>query len=87
MPHSLFLLLLYGEMLTPETDVMGQFLGPETDIMGKRYFMASTLLFTVFLSVLRKVNKTTHKVSLAHNVSFWAQKLTHKVSFWSQKLC
>ena len=26
-----------------------------------------------------------HKVSLAHNVSFWAQKLTHNISFWGQK--
>jgi hypothetical protein len=25
-------------------------------------------------------------VSLAHNVSFWAQKLTHYVRFWAQKL-
>ena len=25
-------------------------------------------------------------VSLAHNVSFWAQKLKHSVSFWAQKL-
>ena len=25
-------------------------------------------------------------VSLAHNVSFWAQKLTHSVSFWALKL-
>ena len=25
-----------------------------------------------------------HKVSLAHNVSFWAQKLIHFISFWSQ---
>ena len=25
-------------------------------------------------------------VSLAHNVSFWAQKLTHSVSFWDQKM-
>jgi hypothetical protein len=25
-------------------------------------------------------------VSLAHNVSFWVQKLTHSVSFWAQKL-
>ena len=25
-------------------------------------------------------------VSLAHNVSFWAQKLTHSISFWAQKL-
>ena len=31
--------------------------------------------------------KKIHKVSLAHNVSFWAQKLTHNVSFWAQKLC
>ena len=28
-----------------------------------------------------------HKVYLAHNISFWAQKLTHNVSFWAQKLC
>ena len=27
-----------------------------------------------------------HKVSLTHNISFWAQKLTHNVSFWAQKL-
>ena len=25
-------------------------------------------------------------VSLAHNVSFWAQKLTHSLSFWAEKL-
>ena len=25
-------------------------------------------------------------VSLAHNVSFWPQKLTHSVSFWAQKM-
>ena len=25
-------------------------------------------------------------VSLAHNVSFWPQKLTYSVSFWAQKL-
>ena len=25
-------------------------------------------------------------VSLAHNVSFWGQKLTHSVSLWAQKL-
>ena len=25
--------------------------------------------------------------SLAHNVSFWAQKLHHFVSFWGQKYC
>ena len=24
-------------------------------------------------------------VSLAHNVSFWGQKLKHSVSFWAQK--
>ena len=29
-------------------------------------------------------NPPHHKASLAHNVSFWAQKLTHFVSFWSQ---
>ena len=28
----------------------------------------------------------SHKASLAHNVSFWAQKLTHYFSFWGQKL-
>ena len=27
-----------------------------------------------------------HKVSLAHTVSFWPQKLTHNVSFWGQRL-
>ena len=27
-----------------------------------------------------------YKVSLAHNVSFWAQKGTHYVSFWIQKI-
>ena len=30
---------------------------------------------------------TGHKVSLAHNVSFSAQKLTYNVSFWGQNLC
>ena len=29
--------------------------------------------------------KKMDKVSLAHNLSFWAQKLTHYVSFWTQK--
>ena len=33
------------------------------------------------------VNRFTHKVSLAHNVSFWGQKLNHNVSFWPQKYC
>ena len=28
-----------------------------------------------------------HKDSLAHNVSFWAQKLHHLVSFWPQNNC
>ena len=28
-----------------------------------------------------------HKGSLAHNVSFWAQKLHHLVSFWPQNNC
>ena len=32
------------------------------------------------------LEKNTDIVSLAHNVSFWAQKLTHSVSFWTQKL-
>ena len=27
----------------------------------------------------------THKVPLAHNVSFWIKKLIHNVSFWIQK--
>jgi hypothetical protein len=31
-------------------------------------------------------NKRRHTVSLAHNDSFWAQKLTYSVSFWAQKL-
>ena len=26
-------------------------------------------------------------VSLAHNISFWGQKLNHNVSFWPQKYC
>ena len=28
-----------------------------------------------------------HKYSLAHNVSFWAQKLHHFVIFWALNLC
>ena len=36
---------------------------------------------------LKASDLLAHKVSLAHNVSFWAQKLTHNVSFWGQKLC
>ena len=31
--------------------------------------------------------RAKHKVSLTHNVSFWAQKMTDNVSFWGQKLC
>ena len=50
---------------------MVQFLAPEIVIMGERNFM-DLLLYDI--------------VSLAHNVSFWAQKPTHYVSFWAQKL-
>ena len=32
------------------------------------------------------VNCQCHKVSLDHNVSFWAQKPTHNISFWATKL-
>ena len=56
-------------------------------------------VYAIFLSIVipwrrfnyrkfgNKVNvKIFDIVSLAHNVSFWAQKLTHYVSFWAQKL-
>ena len=31
-------------------------------------------------------NDQSDIVSLAHNISFWGQKLTHFVSFWAQNL-
>ena len=83
--------------MDPESDIMGQFLGPETEIMGERYYIFCGVIVIIdssswglknicgnVIAILRRFN---HKVSLAHNVSFWAQKLTHNVSFWGQKLC
>ena len=55
------------------------------------FFQSTQCLFLVntLLAVADRPPEVdlVHKVSLAHNVSFWAQKLTHFVSFWAQKLC
>ena len=48
--------------------------------------LSRILIILVFkLFILHPSNQ--HKVSLAQNFSFWAQKLTHNVNFWGQKLC
>ena len=40
------------------------------------------------ISVTKTIGHPNYRdiVSLAHNVSFWGQKLNHNVSFWVQKL-
>ena len=42
-------------------------------------------MLTCFILKLTEESKIDI-VSLAHNASFWAQKLTYFVSFWARKL-